>query len=70
MFEIILKSVFEVYWPTQAGPNVQIFSRFKDAWDKINKSRYIAGIEDDVVAGCLTDKINEILAFISTFSQV
>ncbi|XP_074106837.1 uncharacterized protein LOC141532405 [Cotesia typhae] len=29
IYEIILRSAFEVYWPVSSGPNVPIFGRFK-----------------------------------------
>ncbi|XP_074105300.1 uncharacterized protein LOC141531392 [Cotesia typhae] len=30
IFEIILRSAFEVYWPVSSGPNVPMFGRFKN----------------------------------------
>ncbi|XP_074111084.1 uncharacterized protein LOC141535159 [Cotesia typhae] len=30
IYEIILRSAFEVYWPVSSGPNVPIFGRFKN----------------------------------------
>ncbi|XP_074106832.1 uncharacterized protein LOC141532401 [Cotesia typhae] len=46
IFEIILRSAFEVYWPVSSGPNVPMFGRFKKSWDEINKTNYKSGIED------------------------
>lgn len=70
IFEIVLKSVFEVYWPTQSGPNVQLFNRFKVSWDVINKLNYKSGTEDDIVANVLMDQTNDILVFIGDYMQV
>ncbi|CAD6218518.1 GSCOCG00011453001-RA-CDS [Cotesia congregata] len=69
IFEIILKSVFEAYWPTQSGPNVQLFNRFKVSWDAINKLNYKSGTEDDTVANILKDQTNHILVFIEDYMQ-
>lgn len=70
VFEIILKSVFEVYWPKQTGPNVPLFNRFKGSWNKIDKSKFKAGIEDTAVAQSLADITNEMLVFIQDYLQV
>ncbi|XP_074105382.1 uncharacterized protein LOC141531445 [Cotesia typhae] len=56
IFEIILRSAFEVYWPVSSGPNVPMFGRFKKSWDEINKTNYKSGIEDTVVADIILDK--------------
>lgn len=56
IMELVIKGVFEVYWPTQSGPNVQFFSRFEDFWKQIDKLKYDAGIDDPAVADVLSDK--------------
>ncbi|GBP71070.1 hypothetical protein EVAR_49408_1 [Eumeta japonica] len=56
IYELILKSAFEVYWPTSSGPNVPIFGRFKKKWDEIDKTNYKAGIEDSKVANVVLSK--------------
>ncbi|XP_044592200.1 ABC transporter G family member 7-like [Cotesia glomerata] len=33
IFEIVLRSAFEIYWPASSGPNVPIYQRFKKKWD-------------------------------------
>lgn len=70
VMELVIKCVFEVYWPTQSGPNVQVFSRFKDFWKQIDKLKYDAGINDPTVADVLSDEKDQILAFINSYSQV
>lgn len=70
IYEIILRSAFEVYWPVSSGPNVPIFGRFKKEWDKIDKTKYKAGIEDTIVADTLSNKKNEISSFIKKCLQV
>ncbi|XP_055852711.1 uncharacterized protein LOC129916649 [Episyrphus balteatus] len=70
IFEIILKSAFEVYWPVSSGPNVSMFGRFKKSWDQIDKSRYKSGIEDTVVSDIVSNKKNELSRFITQRLQV
>lgn len=65
-----MKSVFEVYWPVQSGPNVPFFNRFKNGWNKINTSKYDAGVNDPIVANLLLDKKDELLILIDNYSQV
>ncbi|GBP51859.1 Retrovirus-related Pol polyprotein from transposon TNT 1-94 [Eumeta japonica] len=69
IYELILKSAFEVYWPTSSGPNVPIFGRFKKKWDEIDKTNYKAGIEDSKVANVVLSKKNEISSFITQCLQ-
>lgn len=70
--EIVLKGVFEVYWPTQSGPDVQIITRFKNAWEKndIDKSKWKPGIKDAVIATIFADKAVELLASMEGYLQV
>lgn len=70
VIELLIKGVFEVYWPTQNGPNVSIFGRFKNNWNKIDKSKYSAGINDPIVAKVLSEKKDETLDFIESYSLV
>ncbi|XP_074114868.1 uncharacterized protein LOC141537646 [Cotesia typhae] len=42
IYEIILRSAFEVYWPVSSGPNVPIFGRFKNFGTHSIKRRYYA----------------------------
>ncbi|CAD6231335.1 GSCOCG00012218001-RA-CDS [Cotesia congregata] len=69
VIELVIKGVFEAYWPVQSGPNVPFFNRFKIGWNKINTSKYNAGINDKIVADILLDKKDELLSFIDNYSQ-
>ncbi|XP_046481517.1 uncharacterized protein [Neodiprion pinetum] len=53
IFEIILKGVFEVFWPTTSGPSVPIFGRFKNWWSKADHLKYQIGMKDEFVANAL-----------------
>ncbi|XP_044590570.1 uncharacterized protein LOC123269107 [Cotesia glomerata] len=53
----------------QTGPNVPIFNRFKGFWNKIDKSKFKAGIEDTAVDQALSDITDEILGFIGEYLQ-
>ncbi|XP_044591358.1 uncharacterized protein LOC123269562 [Cotesia glomerata] len=70
IYELILRSAFEVYWPTSSGSNVPIFGRFKKKWDEIDKTNYKAGIEDPKVANVVLSKKNEISFFITQCLQL
>lgn len=70
IMEIVLRSVFEVYWPVNSGPNVKLFTRFKSSWNTINKTKYKAGIGDEVVADVLSDKTVGLFSFIENCLQV
>lgn len=65
VFEIILRGIFEVYWTTTSGPNIPIFGRFRNSWDKINQSKYVSGMEDEVVANAVRSERFEIITFIN-----
>lgn len=70
IFEIILKKVFEIYWPTSSGPNVPIFLRFKNKWGNLNTSNYTPGISDPIILNALEDVKEEIVTFITNHLQV
>lgn len=70
VMEIILRGVFEIYWSTTSGPNVPIFGRFKNSWDKLDQSKYKNGMEDEAVADILTNERAETVTFINNCLQV
>ncbi|XP_074101902.1 uncharacterized protein LOC141529299 [Cotesia typhae] len=57
IFEIVLRSAFEVYWPASSGPNVPIYQRFKKKWDEIDQSNFTAGICDKKVLWIIVETI-------------
>ncbi|XP_050530606.1 uncharacterized protein LOC126899603 [Daktulosphaira vitifoliae] len=68
IYEIILKSVFEVKFNTSSGPDVPIFNKFQKCWQNINKTNYLSGIEDTVILEKLKTKKDDILKF--SFEQL
>ncbi|XP_050339954.1 uncharacterized protein LOC126766137 [Bactrocera neohumeralis] len=64
IFELVLKGVFEVYWPTTSGPNVQSFSRFKNNWDNLNKSNFKVGMDDSTVNEVLSNSKQTLVTLI------
>ncbi|CAG5100624.1 Protein of unknown function [Cotesia congregata] len=72
IWEIVLKGVFKVFWPTQSGPNVQIFTRFKNSWDKItlDNSKWQSGMTDAVVAITIEDNAVDLLVFFKSYLQM
>ncbi|XP_073972974.1 uncharacterized protein [Rhodnius prolixus] len=67
IYEIILRSAFEVYWPVSSGPNVPIFGRFKKFWDTIDKTKYKSGVEDTIVANIVMNDKNDLSTFITRY---
>lgn len=53
IFEIILRSAFDVKMPSSSGPNVPLFKRFKEFWPKINQSHYKSALEDEHTSSLL-----------------
>ncbi|XP_074112741.1 uncharacterized protein LOC141536250 isoform X2 [Cotesia typhae] len=70
ILELVLRSVFESYWPTSSGPNVPIFTRFKDKWSEIDQQKYVAGISDQGVFGVIGDTKEQILILLTNYSQI
>lgn len=70
IYELVLRSVFEIYWPTTAGPKVSIFNEFQQKWPQINKDNYKTGLDDKMVVSIIRDKKDDILLFISQQLQV
>ncbi|XP_044578727.1 uncharacterized protein LOC123261238 isoform X2 [Cotesia glomerata] len=54
----------EVAWPVTNSPNVPIFKRLRDNWEKIDKSAYEIGTEDKDIALILNQRKDDILDFI------
>ncbi|XP_044594333.1 uncharacterized protein LOC123271871 isoform X2 [Cotesia glomerata] len=70
IIELVLRSAFETYWPTSSGPNVSIFTRFKNKWSDINQQKYTTGISDREVQEALADIKDEILILIANYLQI
>lgn len=70
IFEIILKNVAAVAWPSTNSPNVPIFVRFKNNWEKIDKVKYDIGTEDVMIKDILNEKKTTLLSFIADHLQV
>ncbi|KAJ8935539.1 hypothetical protein NQ314_012743 [Rhamnusium bicolor] len=64
IFEIILKSVFDVKMPALSGPNVPIFKPFQDSWKNINKTNFKSEIDSAYIKNTLDDVSDDILKFV------
>ncbi|CAH1107719.1 unnamed protein product [Psylliodes chrysocephalus] len=60
----MLRKVVETAWPATNSPNVPIFKRFQTAWEKIDKSKYKIGIEDENIKTTLIEIKNEKVIFL------
>lgn len=70
IFEIILKGVFKVFWPTTSGPNVPIFGRFKNFWSEIDQSKYQSGMQDELIANTFLTNRLELINLINNLLKV
>lgn len=65
IFELILRCVFEKKMPGTTGPNVPLFKKFREAWERIDKMTYKSGLEDEQVARFVTaDAVERIRSFV------
>ncbi|XP_076674663.1 uncharacterized protein LOC143372399 [Andrena cerasifolii] len=55
IYELVLRSVFEVKISKSSAPEIPLFKKFQKAWPKIKQSNFRLGVEDDYVNGKLQD---------------
>ncbi|XP_044015282.1 uncharacterized protein LOC122857241 [Aphidius gifuensis] len=65
IFELVLRSAFEVYIPSVGSPNVSLFKRFRDGWNNLDHAKFTTGIQD----GSLKNKLIEHIDAIDLFVQ-
>lgn len=70
IYELILKCVVQVYWPTTNGPDMSVFKNFRERWDTIDKEKFEVGLDDPLISEILDGQKNEILCFISMRLEV
>lgn len=70
IYELVLRSVVEVYWPATVGPSPPIFKRFQQAWPNIDTSEYETGLEDKMIAEIVSERKFEIVSFLLYQLQV
>lgn len=64
IFELVLRCVFECKLSKTTSPNVPIFKRFRDDWNKIDQLTFRSGIEDERVKSVVTsDHVERIVSF-------
>lgn len=45
IFELVLKSCFDVLMGASSGPDINLFKRFRESWSTINRDKYRCGTE-------------------------
>lgn len=55
IYEIALKSVFELKVSPSSAPEVSMFERFAKSWEKMDHDTYETGIEDQIVAAQISE---------------
>ena len=64
IFELPLRAVFEDQMKVSTkSPDVAIFKKFREEWEKLDKKNFNSGLEDNIVAVALRDRKDEILKF-------
>lgn len=66
----MLRGFFETCWSKTVGPNVTIFSTFRDYWSEIDSSQFVIGLDDEIVAKAGEDQKDDILDFVGEQLQV
>lgn len=63
VYEVILRSVFELKFGETTGPNVLLFKEYLGKWDEIDQTKYKLGIQDSIVKRTLCNISCEIIKF-------
>lgn len=64
VYEIVLRSVFELKLTSSSAPDVPMFNRFSNDWPKFDHSAYTSGIDDEIVSTQISkDECNDIKKF-------
>jgi len=63
IYEIVLKSVFDLKLSGTSGPDVAIFKRFQLAWVTMDTKMFNSGIENCIVMGSVNDVCDDIIKF-------
>lgn len=64
IFEVVLKSVFDIKMPLSSGPNVALFKRFKEFWPKIDQNKVKTGMQTEEIKHILKPFKSDIAKFI------
>lgn len=63
IYELVLRSVFELKLSISSGPEISLFKRFQQAWEKIDSTKFKCGIADDNVKIKTEDISHNIIEF-------
>ncbi|XP_031781453.1 uncharacterized protein LOC116416627 [Nasonia vitripennis] len=67
IYELVLRSTFEIKFGKTAGPEVQLFKNFGDFWKSVDQTKFEPGISDTFVIESLQDVKEKILDFCSKY---
>lgn len=56
IYEIYLRSVFELFFPITQAPGVLMFERFANAWKNLNHNSFKSGLDDEFVRTKISDR--------------
>lgn len=64
IYEIVLRSVFELKLTSSSAPDVPMFNRFSSAWSTYDHNAYTSGIDDGIVGKQISkDERDDIIKF-------
>lgn len=64
IFELVLQSVFlEVKLYPSTGPDILLFKRFQQAWEKIDKTKCSTSVSDSYINNILKNEADEIMEY-------
>lgn len=63
IYEVVLRKVVELCYPTTVGPDMAVFKRFKHEWEQMDKTQYDTVFTDELLAEALKDDKDELLRF-------
>lgn len=65
IMELVLSAAFKTVFGTSSGPDVLLFKRFRDQWDKIDKENFQPAATDEYVSRTLSPFCKDIMEFIN-----
>ena len=70
VLELITGAAFTASMGASTAPDVLLFKRFRDQWNKIDTKKYLDSFSDDYAAGVVASRRSEILEFFKGVTNV
>lgn len=63
IYELILRSIFELKMTSFSGPDIMLFKRFQQAWEKLDSKKITIGTANNDIQLKIMDVSNDIIEF-------